>query len=105
MIRRPPRSTLFPYTTLFRSCCAWRIICCILPGSFTCLLLEVANLTNFAAEDFAEAAHFRVGKRPAGDIVAGFVLGRRGERGRRRSRAGFRDAELHAQRPAEDLAH
>src|SRR2546430_7691303 len=25
MIRRPPRSTLFPYTTLFRSCarCAW----------------------------------------------------------------------------------
>src|SRR2546426_6023068 len=23
MIRRPPRSTLFPYTTLFRSCC-WR---------------------------------------------------------------------------------
>src|SRR2546430_10403654 len=24
MIRRPPRSTLFPYTTLFRSCSAWR---------------------------------------------------------------------------------
>src|SRR2546425_9556312 len=25
MIRRPPRSTLFPYTTLFRSCCcSWR---------------------------------------------------------------------------------
>src|SRR2546422_7491032 len=23
MIRRPPRSTLFPYTTLFRSCCFW----------------------------------------------------------------------------------
>src|SRR5207302_7691692 len=23
MIRRPPRSTLFPYTTLFRSCAAW----------------------------------------------------------------------------------
>src|SRR2546429_6138831 len=23
MIRRPPRSTLFPYTTLFRSCGAW----------------------------------------------------------------------------------
>src|SRR2546422_4571405 len=23
MIRRPPRSTLFPYTTLFRSVCAW----------------------------------------------------------------------------------
>src|SRR5256885_8205791 len=25
MIRRPPRSTLFPYTTLFRS---WRLPCC-----------------------------------------------------------------------------
>src|SRR5258708_30617437 len=24
MIRRPPRSTLFPYTTLFRSRAAWR---------------------------------------------------------------------------------
>src|SRR5256885_16974738 len=24
MIRRPPRSTLFPYTTLFRSHAAWR---------------------------------------------------------------------------------
>src|SRR3712207_7011220 len=24
MIRRPPRSTLFPYTTLFRSCAGWR---------------------------------------------------------------------------------
>src|SRR2546430_13706570 len=24
MTRRPPRSTLFPYTTLFRSCSAWR---------------------------------------------------------------------------------
>src|SRR2546426_7930038 len=26
MIRRPPRSTLFPYTTLFRSCAAIRTI-------------------------------------------------------------------------------
>src|SRR3712207_9553811 len=25
MIRRPPRSTLFPYTTLFRSACAPRV--------------------------------------------------------------------------------
>src|SRR2546422_4192257 len=24
MIRRPPRSTLFPYTTLFRSCRIWK---------------------------------------------------------------------------------
>src|SRR2546422_7701147 len=26
MIRRPPRSTLFPYTTLFRSACPRRIL-------------------------------------------------------------------------------
>src|SRR5258705_13611264 len=25
MIRRPPRSTLFPYTTLFRSCLVWQM--------------------------------------------------------------------------------
>src|SRR6266511_6005279 len=28
MIRRPPRSTLFPYTTLFRSQCAPRFTAC-----------------------------------------------------------------------------
>src|SRR6266496_5250614 len=28
MIRRPPRSTLFPYTTLFRSRCSRRSCCC-----------------------------------------------------------------------------
>src|SRR5258705_2665920 len=27
MIRRPPRSTLFPYTTLFRSPCVGRLRC------------------------------------------------------------------------------
>src|ERR1035438_8102487 len=86
-------------------CFAWCIICCILPGSFTCLLLEVANFTYFAAEDFAEVAHFRVGKSPAGDIVLRLGFGRRGERDRRRRRAGFRDGELQAQRPAEDFAH
>src|SRR5258708_15256152 len=28
MIRRPPRSTLFPYTTLFRSCSSRRVYSC-----------------------------------------------------------------------------
>src|SRR3712207_8167407 len=27
MIRRPPRSTLFPYTTLFRSTLPWVVLC------------------------------------------------------------------------------
>src|SRR3712207_8903967 len=38
MIRRPPRSTLFPYTTLFRSRCKRRssfFPCCRLPPSPT----------------------------------------------------------------------
>src|SRR5258708_18508727 len=33
MIRRPPRSTLFPYTTLFRSPIAARR-CCAIPGAY-----------------------------------------------------------------------
>src|SRR2546426_8219550 len=46
MIRRPPRSTLFPYTTLFRSCCnslfssSWRIWICGLPGTVTFALFQ-----------------------------------------------------------------
>src|SRR4029434_10851467 len=33
MIRRPPRSTLFPYTTLFRSCvCVCVCGCAMVPG-------------------------------------------------------------------------
>src|SRR2546429_1129411 len=49
MIRRPPRSTLFPYTTLFRSCMITLFRCasdmaaasaasmfCLMPGSQTC---------------------------------------------------------------------
>src|SRR2546429_5551483 len=32
MIRRPPRSTLFPYTTLFRSLVGWRLVRRVLGG-------------------------------------------------------------------------
>src|SRR3712207_7474631 len=54
MIRRPPRSTLFPYTTLFRS------------G-----LRQAVALQHDAAEGLLEAAHHldRHG-RPAGDAQA-----------------------------------
>src|SRR4030042_1842288 len=38
MIRRPPRSTLFPYTTLFRS--AGELLLCRLPG---CIIREGAG--------------------------------------------------------------
>src|SRR2546430_4142661 len=32
MIRRPPRSTLFPYTTLFRSCARTAVSCTTAPA-------------------------------------------------------------------------
>src|SRR3712207_7594265 len=35
MIRRPPRSTLFPYTTLFRSACIHRETGCLLGMEWT----------------------------------------------------------------------
>src|SRR5688572_33457871 len=51
MIRRPPRSTLFPYTTLFRSCVA---LCLPLP-SFMGLTLAFFWVTGFlsATHDIA----------------------------------------------------
>src|ERR1017187_4822120 len=83
-------------------CCAWRIICCMLPGSFTLRLLEVTNFADFAAENFLETLHFRVGQGAAGGVI--FARGRREfEGGGRRTRPG--DRYLHAQRPAEDLVH
>src|SRR3712207_7475090 len=44
MIRRPPRSTLFPYTTLFRSSQAVGLIPCVgqmLVETFGCLVVQV----------------------------------------------------------------
>src|SRR3712207_8108386 len=45
MIRRPPRSTLFPYTTLFRSLVFWRIVQGLGGGA----LLSTAQSTLFEA--------------------------------------------------------
>src|SRR2546422_4797953 len=47
MIRRPPRSTLFPYTTLFRSCKAASrdrtCRSCVYPGTLRCGIGLPAN--------------------------------------------------------------
>src|SRR5258708_18546371 len=45
MIRRPPRSTLFPYTTLFRSC----------GDRLTCLALRKTNADRQTRQDFLSA--------------------------------------------------
>src|SRR5689334_24743045 len=57
MIRRPPRSTLFPYTTLFRSACH--------NGTFSCF----GNATShrgFAIEDLFETLRQRKLNAPEG---------------------------------------
>src|SRR5256885_11138364 len=53
MIRRPPRSTLFPYTTLFRSSgdCGWSWACdCCNQGE----LGERIGTTSFHTSDFVD---------------------------------------------------
>src|SRR5256885_2427548 len=42
MIRRPPRSTLFPYTTLFRSTGHDGFVCTQTAGSISCTLASLA---------------------------------------------------------------
>src|SRR5947209_9841399 len=46
MIRRPPRSTLFPYTTLFRSALA-----CLMSGT---LVAQEAQVTPLMSKDLAD---------------------------------------------------
>src|SRR2546430_13338693 len=56
MIRRPPRSTLFPYTTLFRSRhpCDWTIVfevCVHLPQAETALVAAVQQRVGHIGEE------------------------------------------------------
>ena len=47
MIRRPPRSTLFPYTTLFRSG-SWTILAFVVGfGAVTAILWEISEYYAF----------------------------------------------------------
>src|SRR3712207_8312974 len=50
MIRRPPRSTLFPYTTLFRSTAA--IVTASIAATIVATRLEAANETQAIDDDF-----------------------------------------------------
>src|SRR2546422_6442265 len=55
MIRRPPRSTLFPYTTLFRSDVLVACQVCLRSGDYQRLWSEVLELfaRNLTSETFA----------------------------------------------------
>src|SRR5258706_9793241 len=57
MIRRPPRSTLFPYTTLFRSGCGYdwsRFLMCRVYSVFDLTVREVAGMTRRSEEHTSE---------------------------------------------------
>src|SRR3712207_7094418 len=75
MIRRPPRSTLFPYTTLFRStCCAYSISACQHFGlselrSASVLALYRRDGAGFVADCGGTARHGSPIVRPHADEV------------------------------------
>src|SRR3712207_8953714 len=52
MIRRPPRSTLFPYTTLFRSFRARHLAAVFLVCAAALLAQDWQTVTNLPAVDF-----------------------------------------------------
>src|SRR5947207_9551612 len=64
MIRRPPRSTLFPYTTLFRSVWEIKFDSAVRPmafeanpdGSTSRIFVQLTGLNGFAVVDFAKRA-------------------------------------------------
>src|SRR3712207_8393370 len=47
MIRRPPRSTLFPYTTLFRSALTYYLLLSLAPFALGAAALEALLLEDF----------------------------------------------------------
>src|SRR2546429_6394929 len=59
MIRRPPRSTLFPYTTLFRSARRQRHRVREINIGDATVLLQLAQDTQVEAVQLGEAAHAR----------------------------------------------
>src|SRR2546427_12693529 len=69
MIRRPPRSTLFPYTTLFRSIGLWRklLFLATIGG-----LLAILFFPDFFSETFLSVVMPVVGTIAGVPIDAGF---------------------------------
>src|SRR5256885_6493782 len=57
MIRRPPRSTLFPYTTLFRSC-----VCLSWGGTFALLVVYASRALHLTHADVRLGLLYSVGE-------------------------------------------
>src|SRR5262249_17267171 len=62
-----------PTSCCLRSCicCACFIIACMLPGSFTSLLLQIADRSDLPAKQFLELLDFRVGERSRRGLILG----------------------------------
>src|SRR3712207_7858917 len=77
MIRRPPRSTLFPYTTLFRSCCCWKMQCHKPTGqsaAFALLLLFDNRMPAISHQDNSDRKSTRLNSSHANISYAVFCL-------------------------------
>src|SRR5258707_3480269 len=59
MIRRPPRSTLFPYTTLFRSCGSTRRSAANLMSKAPCVSCVSASQQSRTSRTSADVSHKR----------------------------------------------
>src|SRR2546430_9632570 len=86
MIRRPPRSTLFPYTTLFRSGCAlvrWQVIteagettCSCVSRSFFWLCRGFTFFLRFRSEEHTSELQSQ------SNLVCRLLLGKKDSLGR-----------------------
>src|SRR6266480_2626493 len=83
-------------------CCACFIMFCMLPGSFTYLLLQIANRPNLPAEYLLELLHFRIGQRSRRSLVLGRFLCLCGSRHRSGALPGD---DLDLQRTPHDAPH
>src|SRR2546430_11342218 len=92
MIRRPPRSTLFPYTTLFRSCCSrvcdvapYRILaCCRTPA-----LLLILGSSALAAQGTTTRSEEHTSElQSQSNLVCRLLLEKKKQHRRSRSLAG-----------------
>src|SRR2546423_11484354 len=63
MIRRPPRSTLFPYTTLFRSMTVPLWAMAALSMALSCLLSPENDRPTSVAPSWIASAHVSIGGR------------------------------------------
>src|SRR3712207_7356819 len=81
MIRRPPRSTLFPYTTLFRSTGYGLVFGCVLGVVFAALAGVLPHVFTSDAPVLGEVPHawwFFVALQPVAGVV--FALDRKSTR-------------------------